>query len=45
MASMFKKKNVNYKLLTNIDMLLMIESGIRGGMCNQYIGMLKHIII
>ena len=30
----FKKTNVNLELLTDIDMLLMIESG--GGMC-QYI--------
>ena len=36
MASMFKKKtNVNLELLTNVDMLLMIESGIRGGMCQS----------
>ena len=34
MASMFKK-NVNLELLTNVDMLLMIESGIRGGMCQS----------
>ena len=36
MASMFKKKtNVNLELLTNVDMLLMIESGIRGGICQS----------
>ena len=28
-----KKTNVNLGLLTDYDMLLMIESGIRGGMC------------
>ena len=38
-----KRTNVNLELLTNIHMLLMIEEGIRGGMC-QYVGMVKQII-
>ena len=35
MPSMFKKKHVNLELLSDIDMLLMIESGIRGGICQS----------
>ena len=36
MASVFKKKtDVNLELLTDVDMLLMIEAGIRGGMCQS----------
>ena len=38
-----KKTNGNLELLTDNHMLLMIEEGIRGGMC-QYIGMVKQII-
>ena len=33
MASLFKKTEVKLELLTDIHMLLMIEEGIRGGMC------------
>ena len=32
---MFKKTKVNLELLTDFDMLLMMESGIRGGMCQS----------
>ena len=30
----FKKTEVKLELLTNLDMLLVIEKGIRGGMCH-----------
>ena len=33
MASMFKKTGVRLELLTDRDMLLMFEEGIRGGIC------------
>ena len=36
MASKLKKKtNLNLELLTDIDVLLMIEAGIRGRMCQS----------
>ena len=33
MASLFKKTRVKLELLTDIDMLLMVEKGTRGGIC------------
>ena len=35
MATMFKKTNVNLELLTDINMLSMIEDGIRDGICQS----------
>ena len=35
MASSFKKTKVKSDLLPDIDMLLMIEKGIRGGICQS----------
>ena len=34
MASLFKEKKVKLELLTDVDMLLMVEKGIRGGECH-----------
>ena len=39
-----KKTEVKLELLTDYDMILMIEKGIRGGICQANIGMLKQII-
>ena len=33
MESMFKKTKVKLELLTDIDMLLMVEKGLRGRIC------------
>ena len=35
MASVLKKTNLNLELLRDIDMLLIIEAGIRGRMCQS----------
>ena len=35
MTSFLKKTNVNLELLTDIDMLIMIEAGVRGRMCQS----------
>ena len=35
MASNFKETQVKLDLLTDIDMLLMVEKGIRGGICHS----------
>ena len=34
MARLFKKTDLKLELLTNVDMLLMVEKGIRGGICH-----------
>ena len=35
MASIFKKTNIKLELLTDYDMLLMVEEGIRSGICHS----------
>ena len=39
-----KNTGVKLALLTNNDMLIMVEIEIRGGTCHEYIGMQKQII-
>ena len=39
MVSSFKKTEVKLELLTDIDMLLMVEKGIREGYITQFINM------
>ena len=34
MVSFFKKDRIKLELLTNNDMLMMVEKGIRGGICH-----------
>ena len=43
MASSFKKTRVKLDLLTDIDMLLMVEKDIRGGIVTLFINMQKLI--
>ena len=40
-SSMKKKTKVKLDILTNIEMLLMIEKGIRGGICHAVYGYVK----
>ena len=35
MTGFFKKTNIEFKLLTDYDMLLMVEEGIRGRICHS----------
>ena len=44
MTSVLQKTNANLELLTDINMLLMIEAGIRSGMCQSVHRYAKQII-
>ena len=35
MTSVFKKKKYEFRIITDVDILLIIETGIRGGMCQS----------
>ena len=41
MASMFKKTNITLELLTDYEMFLMVEKGIRGGICHSIYRLVK----
>ena len=43
LQSALKKTKVKLDLLTDIDMLLILEKGIRGGICHSYIDMQRLI--
>ena len=39
-----KKTEVKLQLIPDYDMFMIVEKGVRGGMCQQYIVMLKQAI-